>query len=68
MKVTNICFLLIGVVMLVEALTLRKFLNTSEAGDAEGEGFRPRWYHRLFFAALSIGIILWSAIKLYQAN
>jgi len=23
-----------------------------------------RWYHRLAFAALSIGIILWNAVKL----
>jgi hypothetical protein len=66
MKATNIVFLLIGVVMLVESLTLRKFLATAEAGDAEDEGFKPRWYHRLAFAVLSIGIIIWNAIKLYR--
>jgi hypothetical protein len=66
MKAVNVVFLLIGVVMLVESLTLRKFLNTSEAGDSEDEGFKPRWYHRLAFAALSVVIIGWSAVKLFH--
>jgi len=52
--------------MLVESLTLTKFLNTSEAGDAEDEGFRLRWYHRLLFAAFSVAIIVWNAVKLYR--
>jgi hypothetical protein len=47
MKTANLVFLILGVVMLAESLTLTKFLNTSEAGDAEDEGFTPRWYHRL---------------------
>jgi len=68
MKAVNICFLLIGIGILVESLTLRKFLNTSEAGDADGEGFIPRWYHRLAFVVLGISIILWNALKLYRAN
>ena len=66
MKAVNVIFLLIGLGMLVEALTLRRFLNTSEAGDAEDEGFIPRWYHRLAFAALGIAIIVWNAAKLYR--
>jgi len=66
MKTANIIFLLFGVVMLVESLTIKKFLNTSEVGDAEDEGFIPRWYHRLAFAAFSIAIIVWNAVKLYR--
>ena len=66
MKIENIIFLLFGIIMLVESLTVRKFLNTSEAGDAEDEGFKPRWYHRLAFAAFSIAVIVWNAIKLYR--
>ena len=66
MKSVNIVFLLFGVVMLVESLTLTKFLNRSEVGDAEDEGFAPRWYHQLAFAAFSIAIIVWNAVKLYQ--
>lgn len=65
-KTDNIVFLLLGIGMLVESLTVRKFLNTGEAGDAEDEGFKPRWYHRLAFALLSIAIILWNAITLYR--
>jgi hypothetical protein len=65
-KAANIIFVLIGAGMLVESLALRKFLNTSEAGDAEHEGFKPRWYHRLAFALLGIGVIVWNAIKLYR--
>jgi hypothetical protein len=57
---------MLGVVMLAESLTLMKFLNTSEAGDAEDEGFTPRWYHRLVFAAFSVAIIVWNAVKLYR--
>jgi hypothetical protein len=45
MKSANIVFLLFGVVMLAESLTLTKFLNRSEVGDAEDEGFAARWYH-----------------------
>jgi hypothetical protein len=66
MKTTNIIFLLVGVVMLLESLTLTKFLNRSEVGDAEDEGFAPRWYHRLVFAAFSIAIVVWNAVKLYR--
>jgi hypothetical protein len=66
MKAVNVVFLLIGVVMLVESLTLRKFLNTSEVGDAEDEGLKPHWYHRLAFAALGVGMIGWSAVKLFR--
>lgn len=66
MKTANIVFLLLGVGMLVESLTLRKFLNRSEVADAEDEGFIPRWYHRLAFACLSVAIIVWNAVKLYR--
>jgi hypothetical protein len=66
MKTANLVFLILGVVMLAESLTLTKFLNTSEAGDAEDEGFTPRWYQRLVFAAFSIAIIVWNAFKLYR--
>ena len=66
MKAANVCFLLIGVFMLVESLTLRKFLNSSEAGDSEDEGFTPRWYHRVAFAVLGLAIILWNTFKLYR--
>jgi hypothetical protein len=38
----------------------------NRCGDAEDEGFQPRRYHRLAFAALSVGIILWNAVKLYR--
>lgn len=41
---------------------------TNEAGDGDREGFIPRWYQRLAFAALGVGIILWNALKLYRAN
>jgi hypothetical protein len=66
MKVGKICFLLVGVGMLVESLIGKKFLNTSEVGDAEDEGFRPRWFYRLLFASLSVAIIIWNAVKLYR--
>jgi hypothetical protein len=41
MKTTNTVFVLFGVVMLIESLTLQKFLNRSEIGDAIEEGFTP---------------------------
>jgi hypothetical protein len=66
MKAANIVFLLIGVGILVESLIRPKFLNTSEVGDAQDEGFKPRWYHRVAFAVLGFVVIVWNAIKLYR--
>jgi hypothetical protein len=66
MKAANIVFLLVGIGMLVESIALRRFLNTSEAGDAEDDGFKPRWYHRLAMAVLGVGVIAWNVIKLYR--
>jgi hypothetical protein len=66
MKTANIVGLLFGIVMLVESLTNTKFLNTSEAGDAEDEGFAPRWYHRLIFSVFSLAFIVWNLIRLYR--
>jgi hypothetical protein len=60
--------ILFGVVILLEALTRRVFLNTSESGDSDTEGFVPRWYHRLAFAALGVVLIGWGAHSLWIAH
>jgi hypothetical protein len=59
--------ILFGVVILLEALTSRIFLNTSEAGDSDTEGFVPRWYHRLAFALLGLALIGWGGHSLLKA-
>jgi len=60
--------ILFGVLILLEALTRRKFLATGEAGDSDAEGFVPRWYHRVAFAALGLALIGWGAHSLWKAH
>jgi len=60
--------ILFGVVIVLEALTLRVFLNTSEAGDSATEGFAPRWYHRLAFAALGLLLVVWGVHTLWKSH
>jgi hypothetical protein len=60
--------IILGVVILLEALTRRIFLNTSEAGDSATEGFVPRWYHRLAFALLGTALIGWGIHALWKAR
>jgi hypothetical protein len=60
--------ILFGVVILIESLTRRIFLNTSEAGDSATEGFLPRWYHRVAFAALGVFLIGWGVHGLWKAH
>jgi hypothetical protein len=67
MKSANLVFLILGGCDAGGvAYAHEGFLTTSEAGDAEDEGFTPRWYHRLVFAAFSVAIIVWNAVKLYR--
>ena len=60
--------ILFGVVIVLEAVTARVFLNTSEAGDSETEGFVPRWYHRLAFALGGAILIAWGVHSLWKGH
>ena len=60
--------IILGVVILLEALTRRVFLNTSEAGGSATEGFMPRWYHRLTFALLGAALIAWGIHALWKTR
>lgn len=53
--------LVVGAIIAVQALTLRKFKHTIYTSDS----FVPKWYHRVFGFSVGAGFFAWALYHLF---